>query len=793
MGINVEDIGEIDPGTSILLLGSGFSLGSTNLLGQAPPTGPGLRAHFVKQLGLPPDTSYDLQVLADEFGSESESGLYREIYNLFHIADVDDSQLDILAEPWRRIYTTNYDDTVEMAFHKQKNRSQAFTVSDPVPNRIPHGSVVHLHGSVRGLTEENVLDQLVLGEGSYVRQYLTKSPWYNQFQADIKFSTHLFVIGYSLSDYHISALLLENPALIGRTYFIQGPVPDRIFERRTTTYGRPLFIGTDGFAKVLKTLPRAAPAVDFRNLKSFKYLDPLRDKKGLHAPTALEIIDFLVFGTFNYSRCVSTLPSETYVISRSSAVEEFVSSITSAKSFIIDSRLGNGKTIFLYLSFLRLSELGYHCFLFKGAAPDLDRELQTLQTVEKVVIFFDEYTAAQDLLQKIAKDIPKARFVVEIRTSIFEVRYHEVSEKIPRPYFRVTVNKLTAQDVKAFETLCNRAGISTSKLPLDRAGLELRELLLELLDSPNIRAKIDATLGPIFESPAKRRVLLLTMLLRKFQVSADASFIKTVTGVDPYREFRPVKEFSDEVFETESENFRVRSAIFSDYAVRHLLAADEISDCIVEAALAAATRKASRQYRVLMSNLVQFSNIHDALREEVDVTARAVRIYERLRSDERVNDEPLFWLQYAIAMVEAGELLPARQFIESAYAQAALRPGFQTYQIDTQAFRILLLTEREIESGVPVTRLHEILEKLELFDGMLNEDSHRGFAIRVLEDMGPFIDRRGGDLAPPEKVALVFWLSKIIDTLGRLPTDFRVRSGSDFTRSALEVAKQKLI
>jgi hypothetical protein len=144
-------------------------------------------------------------------------------------------------------------------------------------------------------------------------------------------------------------------------------------------------------------------------------------------------------------------------------------------------------------------------------------------------------------------------------------------------------------------------------------------------------------------------------------------------------------------------------------------------------------------------------------------------------------------------MVDAGELLPARQFIESAYTQAAIRPGFRTYQIDTQAFRILLLTEVEAEPGSPVVRITDIIEKLELFDGMLNEDSHRGFAIRVLEDIGPFIDRRGRDLTTPEKVAVVYWLSKIVDTLGRLPAEFRARTGSDLTRSAIERAKQKLI
>ena len=75
---------EIDPSSAVLFLGSGFSLESTNLYGKAPPNGAGLRRYFIEKLGLPSDTSYDLHVLAEEFASESDVGLYRELYNLFH-------------------------------------------------------------------------------------------------------------------------------------------------------------------------------------------------------------------------------------------------------------------------------------------------------------------------------------------------------------------------------------------------------------------------------------------------------------------------------------------------------------------------------------------------------------------------------------------------------------------------------------------------------------------------------------------------------------------------------------
>ena len=169
--------------------------------------------------------------------------------------------------------------------------------------------------------------------------------------------------------------------------------------------------------------------------------------------------------------------------------------------------------------------------------------------------------------------------------------------------------------------------------------------------------------------------------------------------------------------------FKIRSSVFSEYAVLNFLPTREILDGIVEAAFAAAARKSERRYRVLMSNLMQYSNLHQMLRRQPDVTQLIVGAYERLRYDERINDEPLFWLQYAIGMAEDGKLPAAQEFINAAYDRAASRVGFQTYQIDTQAFRIALQMEIAAGAGSPVSTFPILVEKLELIDSMLNEES----------------------------------------------------------------------
>jgi hypothetical protein len=788
-----EAIGTIDPVTSVIFLGSGFSLESTNLKGEHPPNGAGLRKHFISALGLPADTTYDLQILTDEFAEKDADRLSRELYSIFRISSAGPNQSLIFSQNWFRIYTTNYDDTVEICHHARGVPPRSFDIQNDVPNKLPKNSVIHLHGSIRAVTPENALSSLVLGEGSYVRQYLAKSPWYNQFQIDMRFASQIFIVGYSMADYHISALLLENPELAKKTFFIQGPRADATFIRRTKSYGQALFIGLEGLVEAITKLPRPEPLSDITRLSSFRALDPQRDKKGLKPPTANEIFDLVVFGAFNYARCVATLPNETYVISRQKEVDRLLSELPNNRSIIVDSRLGNGKTIFLYLAFIALAERRHNCFLFKDVGPEMDAEVALLKKIPRLVILFDQYTISQDVLNRLANDLPDAKFIVEIRTSIFEVRYHEISESIPKPFSRVSLNYLSKSDVSAFNALCDRAGLVAARGSASSTSGEMRDILLELFDSDNIKSKVAATLAPIFESLPRRKVLLVTTLLSSFNLSIDPSFIKTVTGVDPYHEFVSIREISDEIFEIGLDVFKIRSSVFSEYAVLNFLPAREILDCIVEAAFAAAARKSERRYRVLMSNLMQYSNLHHMLRRQPDVTQLIVGAYERLRYDERINDEPLFWLQYAIGMAENGKLAAAQEFIEAAYDRATKRDGFQTYQIDTQAFRIALQFETEASPGSAVSTFPILLEKLELINSMLNEESHRGFAIKVLESIHPFIVRRVADLSVPEKTSLTFWMNTLIDTLGQLSAEYRARSGSDQTRTILENAKRVLL
>ena len=95
-----------------------------------------------------------------------------------------------------------------------------------------------------------------------------------------------------------------------------------------------------------------------------RYLDPIRDRKTLSRPTAIEVLNLVTYGSFNYERCLGTLPRAEYVVPRQRLAREATERLKVARCLIVHSRIGNGKTIFLYILSHMLSQQGYRCFFF---------------------------------------------------------------------------------------------------------------------------------------------------------------------------------------------------------------------------------------------------------------------------------------------------------------------------------------------------------------------------------------------------------------------------------------------
>ena len=240
-------------------------------------------------------------------------------------------------------------------------------------------------------------------------------------------------------------------------------------------------------------------------------MNPVRDRKAVVSPTANEVYELLVYGNFDPGRLARSLPNETYAVARTEAVQSAVNAIEQHPALVIDGRLGNGKTLFLYLLASALSQRNWTCLLFRPGSPDIAKDVGELRSNNRVVIFIEQYSAAQQTLQELRTALPDAKFVIEVRTGTFEVRYHEVSKLLPREFDRISVNNLTRREIESFANLCNHAGLPS---PTSHSS-DLRDVLLELFNNRLIQERIKTSLSPLFEATVARKILVITMLIQR--------------------------------------------------------------------------------------------------------------------------------------------------------------------------------------------------------------------------------------------------------------------------------------
>ena len=786
-------ITELDPPGSILFLGAGFSIGAKNIIGTNLPSGEDLRNELAGMLCVPP-SDYPLDTLVDEVHSRGDLNLYHILYQRFTVAKLQRHQKAILSFPWRRIYTTNFDDAVE--FHHSSNDCAvpSYTTANPKPRKLQHGSIIHLHGAIRNTTEDNVLQQLVLSESSYIRQHFEKSPWYDEFIRDLRFCDSCFFLGYKLRDFHISAILLQDSVLRDKTYFITRSNPDDIFLNRLRPYGEVLPIGVEGFSSLCKTLPGPDTSVDPHALKGFRYIDPLRDKKTLLPPTPIEILNLVTFGTFNFARCLSTLPSAQYVVPRQALVQRSVSELDDARCLLVHSYIGNGKSIFLYIIAHKLSELGYRCFICRTNPLMLQKDLHLLGAFERVVIFFDSYNTAIDYIQQLSEELPNAKFVVTIRTATQDVRLHEIQTRLPAPLRRANLNGIGQADKAEFKELLDRSGVRVPLLEeiVDKCS-DFREVVLALYKNEQIRNKIREEFTPLLEDRKCRSVFVAIHLLNWVGHDVDAAFLRVVTGTDAYAEIHKFPVVSRDVFRLDDDSVQVRSPMFSEYLIQNHFETIDIHDCVYAIITEAVRRKEERHYQAILSSVMRFSNLERALVNDPHKLEALAHLFDKLHRDVEVNKEPLFWLQYSILMTASENLEAAERFIRTAYSRAADRPKFRTFQIDTYALRLFLLIECKLNESPTVERFEEIIENLEKIRSMIWEDSRRYHAIKVLEGIEPFVVQRVTALSNIEKGGLIQYLDLVVKDLDQLPGYVQMETGSAAIRNSVNRARERII
>ena len=245
-------------GNSVLFTGAGFNFGATNCLPSPHnyvPDATGFSKHLARALGI--SKEYDLPIISQYYVSQKgEHGLLEQILNSFSITSVEDHHLELSKIPWRRVYTTNYDNCFEFSALQNGSDWKAVTL-DAVPTAASK-RCVHINGHISNLTIDSLTSQIRLTHSSYSADTFANSFWSRQFRQDLNNAKSVFFVGYSLADIDVARILYSSPDLVERTFFVVGPHEDEIVVFPLTNYGSVHRIGVKALAEQFRTtkLPR---------------------------------------------------------------------------------------------------------------------------------------------------------------------------------------------------------------------------------------------------------------------------------------------------------------------------------------------------------------------------------------------------------------------------------------------------------------------------------------------------------------------------------------------------------
>lgn len=725
----------LSSGNAVLITGAGFSLDCKNILGETPPLAAGLSKKLCEYFNL--DLTEDLKYTADvciKYGEKED--VLEVLKNNFTLVSPSQANVQICSIPWRRIYTTNYDNSIELAYSKNSKRIESLSLLDKPKDHIngDRQICVHLNGSIQNAIPEDLDSKIRLSDASYLSSdFFLDSKWRTVFNRDLEHSSAIVFVGYSLYDFDIEKILNDRPHLFDKTYFIVHDSANHQLTYKLSSYGHISKIGTEGFGKLVADVI----------LDTSDFLMPECFTKRIVSEVDHDLSDvvtqsMLLYGKYentDVDTAVRKSFSIPYMFERR-YMEEICNSLMEKKHIFVQSELGNGKSVLLNQVASAMSSYGYSVWEmtnFEGnSCKDLDifaSEGEHIVVIDDVIDqkdFFDYYTSIQpaNITFLLAdRTVNALKNVQVLGESGVELKIFGLDALVDQEIEQL-ITILEDQNLWKQYTRWNHK----KKIELIKEGYnsQLANILLDLLKSPDIKRRITFLLEEITSNSRHKKTLFVIALCDIFGIRKELGNISDIVGHEDIftSTFQKTNAFST-IFSIDSgNNIKTKSSVLSLFIVNTLLS----ENYVVETSLEIMERIDNREefhLKLLHSKLRRFSNIEKLLpQKQSHLNNYFVELKRRCTW---LRYHPHFWVQYAMCRLSFGDTATAQEHLNTAYEFAAQKTSgtnqYHTENIDTQQARLYLMDA--CEKQLPA---NEIAERFELCHKLLltiNNDNHK--------------------------------------------------------------------
>ncbi|PWD86039.1 SIR2 family protein [Ignatzschineria cameli] len=728
---------KIPTGNAVLFTGAGFSKTAKNIEGSNLMVAKTLANHIASILNYSdesdPDSVNDLSYMSDLLIDTPDKipTFIEKMNHLFCVTETSIYQNNICQLPWKRFYTTNYDDSIQQACKNSNKKVYTLKKSNKY-NGYPEPYVMHINGHIDDLNEDTIRSDFKLTATSYISiDNFIHTPWGALFSRDIQYAQAFVFVGYSLYDFEIEKVLVENNQNSKeRIYFITKPDITNRDRRRLEKYGKVIDIGIEGFSSWIEQKVDHLEKEDLAD--EIKCLDLYTLKNNdKYSINDSDILNFLMYGTVTqeYLEYALRNNSSRKALIYRDELDFMIDKIRNGHNIVITSELGNGKSICLEsLAILITRDLGSSVYFLPENLTEFDdpySDLDLLKKSDKTIYLFIENCGQHGEIIKYiqTKDIKNIKIVTTIRTALYEKNSHYVEN-----FIDVNLDLLSDNENKQMIELIDYIGYwadlirkptYSNKLLFikDKNNSMISSVLLSLLKSQNIKDKIQEIVSQLFEITEFKDIVFSICLLSLLGRPSDEYIIsKMINNQIIYGSKLKYDDKFKQLFKFDPirRTYSAHSSVFSQVFISNYYDPGYIIQKLIYIVKNLDVYENSDKNIVdIKTQILRFSFIERVIPER-NKKSNLNRYYDLLKQEiSWIKYDPHYWLQYAMAQITLNDYRKAQTYLSHAYKLAENKIEYKTHYIDTQQARLYLKKSlEEIDSFNWFSKGHLLLMKV---------------------------------------------------------------------------------
>lgn len=748
---------------SLLFVGSGFSSESLDLKDNNLPMAYSLSHTICKAINIKEsdNLTYSSEKFLDEKG---ELALINLLQETLTVQEVSSNQKGVCSLDWMRIYTTNYDDTIEQAYRKNGKYIESVDTESDKNEFIRRKNIcIHLNGMLRNLNEDSLNSSFKLTDSSYASyESFSSSEWSYIFNNDLERASIILFVGYSLYDIDIKKILKLNKEFKSKTFFI---VHDKVSEEDEyilSKYGTVLKIGLSGIASIIVENSDLIKSLQDLNLSFLTKYDPKPISNNINIDDE-SIRNMLVFGKYDNSIISSKILSghQPYFVLR----EDLTTVYTSLKegfNVIIRSRLGNGKSFFLeqVKAFLH-SKGDFDIYDISSQNIEIYNDIEKINRTDvKAVLLIDNYDSYLDLIKYILENnFNNILIVLTVRTA----NHIYSKDHLPNTfnYRNIDIDFLNINETDDLVSMINNLGSWNYLAHLNNQqkndyikknyNNEISSFLTGMYSSQLIKDKLKEIYISIEKKEFKLTVFAL-LLCNKLGIKPNRALIANLTANDAiYSPEFEKSEFFRNIFELSQGVIYGSSSVFATFIIENFFEPSFTADNYLKIAenLDRYGYKKDAMQQNISTNLFKFSFIQSSLPEREKIPTLTFYYQELKKRIKWLESNPHFWVQYAMCHIASKKYNKAQELLNTSYSLAERKINYNVYNIDNQQVRLWLLECSEITDG------NIVFSRFTDANSKLNNNPEDVFKFRRLNDYIGFHENNFHKLSKTNKVYFV--------------------------------------